>query len=115
PASLGTIERLLADIAKSTATIAFQLTRIADKQTGISISSTTPPPPFSGQSSPPPPPPERKTENGIKIGDKVRWEKDQSVGQVTRILPGKKDIEVQFLAGRKTLLISQVSKVEAAG
>ena len=116
PASLGTIERLLADIAKSTATIAFQLTRIADKQAGISISSTTPPAsdPQPARSPPTPsPPPERMTDNGLTVGCDAIWKGRK--GKVTRIMPGKREIEVKFLDGRKTLLADQVELAEAVG
>ncbi len=116
PTRLETIEKLLSDIAKSTATIAFQLTRIADKQTGISVTSTTPPAPDPqpvNRSPPPPPspPPERKTDNGITVGCQATWKGRK--GKVTRIMPGRREIEIQFIDGRKTVLADQVKITEA--
>jgi hypothetical protein len=116
PASLETIERLLNDIAGSTATIAQQLTRIADKQTGISVTSTTPPAPDPQPARSPPtpsPPPERMTDNGLTVGCDAIWKGRK--GKVTRIMPGKREIEVKFLDGRKTLLADQVELAEAVG
>lgn len=56
----------------------------------------------------------REAENGLIVGSRVKQIRTGDVGQVTRIMPGKKDVEVRFMLGSKTLPIDQVEPVPGA-
>ncbi len=119
------IEKALEEIGKKfektnilLAEIARVLTRIADKENpkpGAVGTVTLKDPPFPILPTATAPlhekdKPVRATENGLVVGDRVKWNSTEEVGEVIRILPGNKDIEVKFpVLGKKTLLCHQVT------
>ena len=52
--------------------------------------------------------PPRSAENGLVTGCKVKRVSTGEVGQVTRIMPGLKEVEVKFMLGTKTLPADQL-------
>jgi len=52
--------------------------------------------------------PQRSAENGLVTGCKVKRVSTGEVGQVTRIMPGLKEVEVKFMLGTKTLPADQL-------
>jgi hypothetical protein len=93
------IVTLLVEIARA-------LTRIADHMdpkpgaTGTVTLQQRP-----ATSSPQPP---RSAENGLVTGCKVKRVSTGELGQVTRIMPGLKEVEVRFMLGTKTLPADQL-------
>ena len=107
------IEKKLDRMNTHLAEIARQLTRIADRESpkpGMEVSVDLQPPRERKVPSS-----VRHSENGLVVGDKVRRIGSGEKGEVTRILPGRKNVEVRFMLGTKTLPIDQVELMEAGG
>lgn len=60
-------------------------------------------------------PPMRVTDTGLIVGDRVQRHGTTEVGQVVRILPGKRDVDVMFRDGKRTLLTSELTLLQSQG
>lgn len=104
------IPKLLLRIGTHLGTIARSLDRIADRldDDQAALAPTIAP----GPPRPTPAPQlSRTTENGLGKGCRVKRVSTGEVGQITRVMPGRKEAEVKFMLGTRTLPVDQLVEV----